>query len=853
MEKYEYPAEEKAVLEGMQIPFAIYQFVDKRVVTLIISDGFCDLFGYADKKDAYYDMDHSMYKYNHPDDAVRISEEAFRFAGSDGKYDVTYRTRKRNDDAYSFIHAVGVHFYTETGVRLAQVWYTDEGVYDAETSSGRRSRSEEIALHEDKIFRTYYYDQLTGLPTMTYFFEIAEAWKASLNEQENKAVLLFFDLMGMKYFNTSNGFSEGDKLLRAMTEVLTDFFGADHCCRAAADHFIALTLQDDLEAVLNKLFARCAEMNGGKSLPVHVGIYPNCMEDVPVTTAFDRAKLTCDTLHSTYHSCFRYYTNDLREEAIKREYILSNLDRALEEHWIELYNQPIVRAVTGRVSDEEGLARWNDPVRGMLSPADFIPILEDAGQIYKLDLYMLDRVLEKICVLKEHGLYIVPQSINLSRSDFDSCDIVEEVRKRVDAAGIGHDKITIEITESVIGRDIDFMKEQIERFQKLGFGVWMDDFGSGYSSLNVLQTIRFDLLKFDMSFMKKLDEGGDGKIILTELMRLATALGVDTLCEGVETREQARFLQEIGCSKLQGYYFTKPLSLPQVLERYKKGIQIGFENPDESGYFETIGRINLYDLTVIADTRDSEFHNFFNIVPMGIIEICDNKIRITRSNNSFREFVNRFFQFDLSKKNEVTNNEDIPFATLFLNLMDRCCTSGNREFLDEQLADGSTIHSFAKRVGINAVTGTTAIAVAILSITSPGEGTTYSNIARALAADYIRIYYVDLESGRFIEYSLPSGAEEVAAERRGTGFFDSIGREIAEQVYEADREEFCRRFTKEEILQELGTRGVATRSYRVVEGGMPVYVTMKITRVRADERYLIIGISAANVCDLQDH
>ena len=125
---------------------------------------------------------------------------------------------------------------------------------------------------------------------------------------------------------------------------------------------------------------------------------------------------------------------------------------------------------------------------------------------------------------------MVPHSINLSRSDFDACDIVEEIRRRVDAAGVAHDRITIEITESVVGRDFGFMKGQIERFQKLGFPVWMDDFGTGYSSLDVLQSIPFDLIKFDMSFMQKLDEGDSGKIILTELMKLATSLGVDTVC-----------------------------------------------------------------------------------------------------------------------------------------------------------------------------------------------------------------------------------------------------------------------------------------------------------------------------------
>ena len=158
---------------------------------------------------------------------------------------------------------------------------------------------------------------------------------------------------------------------------------------------------------------------------------------------------------------------------------------------------------------------------------------------------------------------MVPHSVNLSRSDFETCDIVEELRKRVDAAGIRHDLISVEITESVIASNFEYMNEQVNRFHENGFSVWMDDFGSGYSSLDVLQNIRFDLIKFDLSFTRKLDEGENGKIILTELMRLASRLNVDTICEGVEKEEHVNFLREIGCSKLQGYYFSRPVPYEQ--------------------------------------------------------------------------------------------------------------------------------------------------------------------------------------------------------------------------------------------------------------------------------------------------
>ncbi|MER2139980.1 MAG: EAL domain-containing protein, partial [Succiniclasticum sp.] len=174
----------------------------------------------------------------------------------------------------------------------------------------------------------------------------------------------------------------------------------------------------------------------------------------------------------------------------------------------------------------------------------------------------------------QEGLYVVPQSLNLSRIDFEACDIVEEVRRRVDEAGVERSKLTIEITESAVGRDFDFMKTQVQRFQELGFQVWMDDFGSGYSALDVLQDIHFDLIKFDMRFMHRFGEGNESRIIMTELVKMALGLGVETVTEGVETKEQVEFLREVGCTKLQGYYFCKPIPMEQIVERYRKGTQI---------------------------------------------------------------------------------------------------------------------------------------------------------------------------------------------------------------------------------------------------------------------------------------
>lgn len=467
-------------MEHLRQAFAVYQFVDKRVVTLILSDGFCDLFGYKDRAEAYADMDNDMYKNAHPDDVARIANAALRFATEGGTYEVIYRKEARGGSGYRIVHAYGEHVYTDTGERLAHVWYCDEGpcaeAYDGQGFGLNQTLNN--ALHENSMVKASQYDYLTGLPNMAHFFELAEVEKERLRTLGARPVLIYMDFVGMRFYNAKHSFAEGDKLLRSFARTLAEVFGNECCCRVGADHFVVISEQEGLEHRLEQMFGSLRGAGGRETLPIHVGIYVARFEKVHTSVACDRAKLACNALSGRYETAITYYSDALSEAAVKRQYIIENLDRAIAEKWIQVYLQPIIRAVNERVCDVEALARWDDPVRGFLSPADFIPTLEDAGLIYKLDLYMVEQVLDMMSRQTAAGFHVVPHSINLSRSDFDACDIVEEIRKRVDRAGVSRDRITIEITESVIGNDFDFMKEQVERFQELGFPVWMDDFGS---------------------------------------------------------------------------------------------------------------------------------------------------------------------------------------------------------------------------------------------------------------------------------------------------------------------------------------------------------------------------------------
>lgn len=846
MEQYEFPIEQRLMLESLPQPLAVYQFVDNRVVTLIISDGFLDLFGYTDRTLAYHDMNHDLHKYEHPDDAVRVEKAARQFATQSGTFDILYRTKSRTSSDYRIIHANGKHIYPCEGVQLGYVWYINEGTYNETdtTEEDAFRRSVTNALHEESIIKESRYDVLTGLPSMTWFFQLAETAKNNYKAEGHEGVLLYFDLNGMKYFNTRHSFAEGDKLLKTFGALLLRTFGIDASCRIGADHFAAYTTEDDIEKKLTRLLSETAKLNSGNSLPVRVGIYSTRVEDVPVSIACDRAKIACDHLRSNYESCFNYYDQTMQNQAEQRQYILSHLDQAIREKWIQVYYQPIIRTVTGNVADDEALARWIDPVKGILNPAEFIPYLEEARVIYKLDLFVVEQVLEKIKIQQKAGIHPARQSINLSRSDFDSCDIVEEIRTRVDTANIPRSQIVIEITESVIGSNFDFMKKQVDRFRELGFPVWMDDFGSGYSSLDVLQSIRFDLIKFDMSFMKRLNQGDSGRIILTQLIKMASALGLDTACEGVETLEQLHFLKEIGCSKLQGYYFSRPVPLQTIMERYTDGsFPHPYENQEERTYYESISRVNLYDLAIISNEDTDAFRNYFNTIPMGIIEVKHNTVKYIRSNHAYRQFMHRYFGFNLSQDDPGFQGYDYGAGNPFMKIVQQSITTGTRLFFDEIMPDGTTVHSFIRPISTNPVTQKTAIAVAVLSITDLKEGTTYANIARALAADYYNIYYVNLDTEQFIEYTSPVGGEDLAIERHGENFFESARHDTNIRIYQEDRAPFLTGFTKENILKELDKQGVYTATYRLIDSGTPMYVNMKIMRTQPDQKHLIIGIS----------
>ncbi len=292
------------------------------------------------------------------------------------------------------------------------------------------------------------------------------------------------------------------------------------------------------------------------------------------------------------------------------EYVAKNIDVAIEKGWVKIYYQPVIRTLTGELCGAESLARWIDPDHGFLAPDKFIGPLEDSNQIYKLDSYIVEKVCSDISERLKNNLDAVPVSVNFSKLDFEAADMLKVVENAIEKYDIPRDYIHIEITESMIVSDADLMERIIESFRNAGFEVWMDDFGSGYSSLNLLKDYQFDTLKMDMAFLSSFTD--KSKAILTAAITMAKNIGIMTLAEGVETSEQVDFLFSIGCGKLQGYFYGKPMPIDEFFAHIEE-MGIAIEHRKWRHFYQTgsfCARATDEPLEIIEDDG-KEFRTLF--------------------------------------------------------------------------------------------------------------------------------------------------------------------------------------------------------------------------------------------------
>ncbi|MDO4806025.1 MAG: GGDEF domain-containing phosphodiesterase [Coriobacteriales bacterium] len=414
----------------------------------------------------------------------------------------------------------------------------------------------ELMSHE----QLKYMDPFTGLLRPERFFELLQG-SIDEDDQRTKDIhVLYFDIDDFKSYNRAFSYDAGDELLMFLARQIAEAFPSDVVSHLSIDRFAVLTSASDIVRKCAIVHETVRSFNKAFAPEVKCGAFKLEPGLESAHLAMDCAKLACESIKGRYDIACRFFDDKLRERMFTRRYVAHHAEKAVSEHWIQAFAQPVVYTRTGDVCGFEALARWIDPEIGMLSPAVFIPTLEEAHLIHKLDLCIVDEVCQHLAKRMQAGETRLHASVNLSRLDFGLCDAVQEISTRCDNLGIPHSMLAIEVTESALDSDLNLRRE-MDRFRTAGFEVWMDDFGCGYSSLNLLKDYEFDVLKVDMEFLRDMESNRRSKTIVASVIRMAKRLGIRTLVEGVETKEQCDFLREAGCDMMQGYLFGKPRPL----------------------------------------------------------------------------------------------------------------------------------------------------------------------------------------------------------------------------------------------------------------------------------------------------
>ena len=416
-------------------------------------------------------------------------------------------------------------------------------------------------------------DKITGLLSFEYFILQAKERTEKEDLGNGKGVYLFFNITSFKIYNDKKGFGEGNIFLRETGEILSKVFTDALITRQADDHFVVFTRNDD---TLADKISKVNEMVDAKDPEVRLGIkagaYSTTIPNEKPRICVEKARYAYYGLKSVKGpALFQYYDEEMHDNFLMTQYIVTHIDEAINNGYIKPYYQPVVWSKGRTLCGVEALARWIDPRYGFLSPGKFIPALENAQQVYKLDKEILRLVCQDIRHNLDAGLPVLPVSINFSRADFGVIDIVEVVESIVEEYQIPHELLHVEITESALTNEIDTLKNTINRLHEKGFATWLDDFGSGYSSFNVLKDFDFDVLKLDMAFLTGFNGNEKAKALIRSVISMAEQIGMKTLCEGVETSEQAAFLEEASCGRLQGYLYGKPLSYDELLGKIQQG------------------------------------------------------------------------------------------------------------------------------------------------------------------------------------------------------------------------------------------------------------------------------------------
>lgn len=421
------------------------------------------------------------------------------------------------------------------------------------------------------------YDGLTGLPTIHKFATDAKILVGAYSA--TKFAIVSVDIKNFKYINDSQGYDVGDKLLKEFANYLRDTsLGKQIWARTSADNFVTLTPYEDKEQLKNCIITtmdRFVEEQNRKHVAFNIGIstgvYMLKEKEIDFMAAIDNANIARKLVKNSSVDSFAFYDDNMEQEIRKEQMVISNMHSALENEEFQVYLQPKIDLVSGTISGAEALVRWKLSDGTMLSPNDFIPLFERNGFVVKLDFYIYEQVCKLLRKWKNTGMKIVPISVNVSRVHLYHDDFLDKVLALVNQYEVEPWMIEFELTESIFLNNTVTAITVMKELRKLGFCVSIDDFGAGYSSLNLLKDMRTDVLKLDKEFFRAGDMQEEERIIVSSIISMAKQLNMKVLSEGVETQMQSDFLKTVECDMAQGYLYAKPLPIKEfetLLESY---------------------------------------------------------------------------------------------------------------------------------------------------------------------------------------------------------------------------------------------------------------------------------------------
>ncbi|MEG2770243.1 MAG: bifunctional diguanylate cyclase/phosphodiesterase, partial [Oscillospiraceae bacterium] len=419
-----------------------------------------------------------------------------------------------------------------------------------------------------KLAKIAYTDDLTGQDNYAKFLKEAAI---TIEHSSSNFAVVALDINNFKILNDTLGRDEGDSILQQVAAGLKKNLRRNELvARNTADNFVMLTEFSSNDEIISRLKNFCDEflltsIHTGRVIKTptfSIGIYPVPPGVNDVCQMTSNADLARKSSKATHTNVFAFYDKDLHQQILQEKKLELTLVSALQNREFEVYLQPKFSLNTRKIIGAEALVRWNHPQKGLLPPGKFISICERTGLIVDLDFFVYERTFEIIASWLKRGIKPVPVSVNVSRVHLQNPHFVEAFIETANHYDIPHELIECELTENLFFDDMAQLNTVVDEFKQSNFFVSIDDFGSGYSSLNMLKDVPVDILKLDREFFSR-DEGVREKVVIQNIIRMAKELDMKVICEGVETEKQASFLQSVDCNMAQGYLFARPVPLSE--------------------------------------------------------------------------------------------------------------------------------------------------------------------------------------------------------------------------------------------------------------------------------------------------